>query len=74
VRSSTGPFAFEIRRQILVGIAVALGAGNPDLFCSKALAEFTEHTDLVSNAIDLRYAVVFTLDDDCPPEFRHDAV
>jgi len=42
----------EVRWQILVWIAVTVGAFNPDLLAAQALTEHLQCTDLVVNTVD----------------------
>ncbi len=42
----------EVGRQIVVGIAVAVGADHPDLLAAQALAQGLQHRDLVGDAVD----------------------
>jgi hypothetical protein len=42
----------EVRRQILVGITVAIGAFDPDLLATQALTEHLQCADLVVDTVD----------------------
>ena len=66
-----GPLGVEVRRHILVGVAVAVGAPDPDLLASQLLAEGLQYADLEGDAVDARLAVLVRLQDGFLPGVAH---
>ena len=69
-----GPLRVEVGGQILVGVAVAVGALDPDLLAAESLAEGLQHADLVGDAVDARVAVLVRLQDGFLPGAAHHAL
>ena len=68
------PPDLEIRGQILVGVAVAIRAFDPDLLAAQLLAQRLQRADLIGDPVDLGPALGVTLDHGGAPGGRHDAV
>ena len=50
------PSALEIHGQILVGIAIAIGAFDPDLLATQLLAQRLQRANLIGDPVDPRRA------------------
>ena len=62
-----GPARGEVGRQILVGVAEAVGARHPDLLAAQPLAQGLQHADLVVDAVHPLAAARRVLDHDVAP-------
>ena len=61
------PVDLEVGRQILVGVAVAVGTHDPDLLAAQPLAQRFQDADLVGDPVDPLPALAVRLEDGVPP-------
>ena len=64
----------EVGRQVLVRVAVAVGAGDPDLLAAELVAQGLERADLVGDPVDARPALRVGVHHGVAPERAHDAL
>ncbi|WP_372450062.1 hypothetical protein [Paraburkholderia aspalathi] len=63
---SLAPLA-EIRRQIIVRIAVAFGTDHPDFLAQQPLTQRLQYADFVVDPVDALLAILVFVDHDLPP-------
>jgi hypothetical protein len=63
----------EVRRQIFIGIAVAVGALDPNFLAAQALAQHLQDADLVVDAI-YTCPILAVLNQDLPELSGHDTI
>jgi hypothetical protein len=56
-----GPSGLEVGRQILVGIAIAIGAFDPDLLATQLLAQRLQRANLIGDPVDLGPTLMATV-------------
>jgi len=66
-----GALYLKIRGHVIVGIAVAIGAGDVDLLAAHLIAQRVEGGDFVGDPVDARPPVDFIFNDRVAPKRRH---
>ena len=69
-----GPLRVEVGGQVLVGVAVAVGAPDPDLLAAQPLAQRLQDADLVGDPVDACVAVLVPVQDGVLPGAAHHAL
>ena len=69
-----GPSGLEVRRQILVGIAIAIGAFDPDFLATQLLAQCLQRANLIGDPVDPGPTLGVALDHGVTPGDRHDTI
>ena len=64
----------EVGREILVRVAISVGADDPDLLAPKLVAQGVQDTDLVGDPVDALPSPGIFFNDRFAPEALHDAV
>jgi hypothetical protein len=64
----------EVGRQVLVGVAEAVGANDPDLLARQALVQGLQYADLIVDALHADAPLAVHMHDRLQPVRRHDAV
>jgi hypothetical protein len=69
-----GPLGLEVGRQILVGIAIAIGAFDPDFLATQLLAQRLQRANLTGDPADPGSTLGVALDHGVTPGDRHDTI
>ena len=68
------PSDLEVRRQILVGIAIAIGAFDPDFLATQLLAQRLQRANLVGDPVDPGPSLGVAFDHGFTPRDRYDTI
>ena len=69
-----GPPDLEVGRQILVGIAIPIGALDPDFLATQLLAKGLQRANLIGDPVDPGLTLGVALDHGITPGDRHDTI
>jgi hypothetical protein len=64
----------EIRREVLIGVAISVGTDDPDLFAAQLFAKGLQNADLIGDPVDALPPLSILLDNGFSPESAHDIV